>query len=170
MSWGTPNVSEQRARFMARPATGSPPAPPRRHFLIANLELEIPITTVFSDDYIFLIANILRFFILSHKGLAVREQGLTLKHERLISRHRFLVTPSLITGHCLPNRDTAIKKSRNLKKTKSIPISNRDKSGTFCSRFVSSRSARRARVAASHASRRDHLPAFSASMLESKTR
>src|ERR1700719_1204764 len=92
MSWGTPNVSEQRARFMARPATGSPPAPPRRHFLIANLELEIPITTVFSGASIFLIANILRFFIISHKGLAVREQGLTLKHGRLISRHRFLVT------------------------------------------------------------------------------
>jgi hypothetical protein len=40
MSWGTLNVDEQRARFIARLATGSLPASPRRHFLIANLELK----------------------------------------------------------------------------------------------------------------------------------
>jgi hypothetical protein len=50
MSWGTPNVSEQRARFMARPASGSPPGPPPRHFLIADLELKFNLSYIRISD------------------------------------------------------------------------------------------------------------------------
>jgi hypothetical protein len=40
MAWGALNVGEQRARLVARPATGALLAPSQRHFLIANLELK----------------------------------------------------------------------------------------------------------------------------------
>jgi hypothetical protein len=92
------NVDEQR-RFVAKSATRSLSASSRPRFLIANLELEIQITTAFSVSSIFLIANILRFFILSREGLVVRERGLTLKHKGLISRHPF---SSPVTRHSSP--------------------------------------------------------------------
>ena len=50
MASGTLNVDEQRARFMARPATGSPPAPSRGHFLIANLELKFSVSYIRIND------------------------------------------------------------------------------------------------------------------------
>jgi len=171
MAWGTLNVGEQRARLVARPATGALPAPSRRHFLIANLELKLNVSYIRINDLKFSNRKFSAVFHpqpqkACHKRARVSPEarGAHLPPPLLLAGHS-----SLITGHCLPNRDTAIKNLRNLKKTKSIPISNRDQSGTFGSRFIPSRSPRRARVATSHASLRDHLPAFSASMLESKT-
>jgi hypothetical protein len=156
MAWGTLNVGAQRARLVARPATGALLIPSRRHFLIANLELK------FNVNYIRI--NGLKFS--DRKFSAVfhpQPERACHKRARVNPEARgahftpplLLAGPSsLITGHCLPNRDTAIKNSRNVKKTKSIPISNRDKSGTFSSRFILPRSARCARVATSHASLR----------------
>jgi ABC-2 type transport system ATP-binding protein len=99
MAWGTLNVDEQRARFEARQATVSPRAPARRHFLIANLELEFNVSYIRINDLKFSNRKFPRFFILSHKGLAVREHRLTLRHEGLISRRPFC---SLVTRHSSP--------------------------------------------------------------------
>jgi len=146
MAWRTLKVGEQRTRLVARLATGALPAPSRRHFLIANLELKFKVNYIRINDLKFSNRKFSAVFHpqpqrACHKRARVgpEARGAHLTPPLLLAGHS-----SLITGHCLPNRDTAIKNSRNLKKTKSIPISNRDKSGTFCSRFIPSPSVRRA--------------------------
>ena len=50
MPWGTLKVGEQRARFVARPATGAQLTPSQRHFLIANLELRFSVSYIRIND------------------------------------------------------------------------------------------------------------------------
>jgi hypothetical protein len=133
MAWRTLNVAEQRARLVARPATGALLTPSQRQFLIANLELRFNVSHIRINDLKFSNRKFSAVFHpqperACHKRTRVSPEarGAHLTPPLLLAGHS-----SLITGHCLPNRDTAIKNSRNLKKTKSIPISNRDKSGAF---------------------------------------
>ena len=82
----------------------------RSHLLIANLELEIQITAAFSIASIFLIANILRFFITSllatrHSSLAT---ALLIEAPRLKLRisHAFSAVSNFLIetkrGFCIP--------------------------------------------------------------------
>jgi hypothetical protein len=50
MAWRTLNVAEQRARLVARPATGALLAPSQRRFLIANLELRFNVSHIRIND------------------------------------------------------------------------------------------------------------------------
>jgi hypothetical protein len=63
MIWGTLNVAEQRARLVARPATGALLAPSQRHFLIANLELRFNVSHIRINDLKF---SNRKFFAIFH--------------------------------------------------------------------------------------------------------
>jgi hypothetical protein len=63
MAWGTLNVGEQRARLVARPATGALLAPSQRHFLIANLELRFNVSHIRINDLKF---SNRKFFAIFH--------------------------------------------------------------------------------------------------------
>jgi hypothetical protein len=169
------NVDEQRVRFVGRPATRPLPAASRRHFLIANLELKVNVSYIRINDLKF---SNRKFSAILHcifpslkpptpRSVVLKASGQDARHEGSQLRPHSILSPSAQVKPLIETPRLEIRITS--RKTKSIPISNRDKSGTLCSRFIPSRSARRARVATSHASLRDHLPAFSASMLESKT-
>jgi len=63
MAWGALNVGEQRARLVARPATGALLAPSQRHFLIANLELKFNVSYIRINDVKF---SNRKFFAIFH--------------------------------------------------------------------------------------------------------
>jgi hypothetical protein len=172
MAWRTLKVCEQRARLLARLATRSLSAPSRRHFLIANLELRFNVSYIRINDLKFPNRKFSAVFHpqperACHKRTRVSPEArgahLTPPFCWLVTRHSSPVTAFLIETPRLKIRVTSRKQNQSQFLIETNQALSAADSSPHCPPAG-------ARVATSHASLRHHLPAFSASMLESKTR